>query len=536
MIVPFPAIKHLMAAILLPVLFTLADFQTIAQDVSPARPSGAAENRVVLPSSTHPAVRVAADLGRMDGSASMDRMILMLSGNAGQQQSLQTLLDGLHTKGSPLYHQWLTPEEFRAQFGATPEAIQKVTDWLAAQGFRIDSVARGGRWIQFSGNAAQVEAAFQTEMHHYLMDGSRHIANAKDLSLPADVAANISAVLPLQDFSFKRPVLGPYFQVQRNAQGNLVPVDPNFTIANPGINHFLTPGDYTQIYDLASLYQNGANGSGQTIAIVARSKVEVTDVQIFRNIFGLPANDPTMIVDGPDPGFNGSGDSVEASLDTEWAGAIAPNAKIDVVVSASTATTDGVDLSSAYIIDNNLAPIMTVSFGACEAFLGAAENAFFNSLWQQAAAQGITVLVSAGDSGAAGCDIPSFGPASAGIAVSGLASTPFNTAIGGTQFNENGNDSTFWNATNGAGFTSALGYIPETVWNESCDPTVTTCAFGQSNLFAGGGGASTSHQFLVFRMTATVTFLTFHWRPPRTMAILSASRVAARRQLTVTDS
>src|SRR5262249_9814024 len=146
------------------------------------------------------------------------------------------------------------------------------------------------------------------------------------LSLPVDVASLVKGVLPLHDFSFKRPVLGRYFAVHRNGQGTLVPVDPAFTIANPGVSHFLAPGDYAKIYDLASLYQSSANGAGQTIAIVARSKIEISDVKIFRDIFGLPPNDPTILVDGSDPGFTFSGDSVEASLDVEWAGAVAPKA------------------------------------------------------------------------------------------------------------------------------------------------------------------------------------------------------------------
>jgi large repetitive protein len=489
----FKTIKRPTVATALSVVFiaSIASYSAMAQEPPQAAVAGARANRVVLPYSTHPATKTVADLGRLAGNVPMDRMVLVLAGSANEEQSLQGLLDSLHTKGSPRYHQWLTPEEFRVEFGASPEAIQKVTAWLAAQGFNIDRVARSGRWIQFSGAAMQVEAAFQTEMHRYHMDGITHIGNASDLSLPAELAPLVSGVLPLHDFSFKRPLLGRYYAVQRNSQGNLVPVDPAFTVANPGISHFLTPGDYSRIYDLASLYQGGANGAGQTIAIVARGKVEITDVETFRSIFGLPANDPTIIVDGPDPGFTFSGDSVEASLDVEWAGAVAPNATIDLVVSASTATTDGVDLSSAYIVDNNLAPIMTVSFGECESALGTAENAFYNSLWQQAAAQGISVFVSSGDGGAAGCDDPNFGPATGGLAVSGLASTPFNTAVGGTEFSENGNDSTFWNSENGPGFTSVIGYIPETVWNESCDPAVSTCLFNASNLFAGGGGAST---------------------------------------------
>ncbi|HEV7521090.1 MAG TPA: S53 family peptidase, partial [Candidatus Angelobacter sp.] len=504
MMLPFQAIKRWTAAIALPAFLipSMVAHKAVAQEAPRAAVAGPGANRVALSYSTHPATRIASDLGRTNGNVAMDRMVLMLAGNASQEHSLQVLLDNLHTKSSPQYHQWLTPDGFRTRFGASPEAIQKVTTWLAAQGFRIDSVARSGRWIQFSGTAAQVEGAFQTEMHHYLMNGTRHLANANDLSLAAEVSPFVSAVLPLHNFSFKRPILGPYYTVHRDSQGNLVPTDPALTLSNNGIRHFVTPGDYAKIYDLTSLYQNGANGSGQTIAVVARSNVELTDVATFRSIFGLPANNPTIIIDGADPGFTFSGDAVEASLDVEWAGAVAPNSAIDLVISASTATTDGVDLSSAYIVDNNLAPIMTVSFGQCESALGAAENAFYNSLWQQAAAQGISVFVSAGDSGAAGCDNPNFGPATGGIAVSGLASTPFATAIGGTEFNENGNDSTFWNLTNGPGFTSSLGYIPEAAWNESCDPAVTTCLLNQSNLFAGGGGASTLYAKPTWQVTS----------------------------------
>jgi hypothetical protein len=492
------------AAIAVTIFFmpSMTAHRAMAQEVPQGLLAGTGAKRVVLSDPTQPTPKTASDLGRMEGAVAMNRMVLMLAGNAGQEQSLQGLLDNLHSKGSPQYHKWLTPEEFRAEFGASPETIQKVMTWLAAQGFTVDNVARSGRWIQFSGTAAQVEGAFQTEMHRYLINGATHIANASDLSLPAEMAPLVSTVLPLHNFSFKRPLLGPYFVVHRDSQGKLVPTDPAFTISNTGTRHFITPGDYAKIYDLTSLYQNGANGSGQTIAVVARSNVELTDVATFRSIFGLPANNPTIIIDGSDPGFTFSGDALEASLDVEWAGAVAPNAAIDLVISASTATTDGVDLSSAYIIDNNLAPIMTVSFGQCESSLGAAENAFYNSLWQQAAAQGISVFVSAGDSGAAGCDNPSFGPATGGIAVSGLASTPFATAIGGTEFNENGSDSTFWNPTNGPGFTSSLGYIPEAAWNESCDPAVTTCLLNQSILFAGGGGASTIYSKPSWQITS----------------------------------
>ena len=208
---------------------------------------------------------------------------------------------------------------------------------------------------------------------------------------------------------------------------------------------------------------------GQSVAIVARNNINLSDVQIFRIAFGLPVNDPQIILDGPDPGNLFGPEETEADLDVEWSGAIAPKATIKFVVSASTNSTDGVDLSSLYIVDNNLAPVLSASFGQCEQTLGQTENTFFNNLWEQAAAEGITAVISSGDNGPAGCDNANEStPASQGLAVNGLASTPFNIAVGGTQVNENGADSTYWSATNGPNQSSALGYIPENVWNESC--------------------------------------------------------------------
>jgi large repetitive protein len=210
---------------------------------------------------------------------------------------------------------------------------------------------------------------------------------------------------------------------------------------------------------------------------------------------------PNVLVSGPDPGFVTQTDSEEAQLDVEWAGAVAPGATINLVVAGSTDTTDGVDLAAAYAVDNEVAPILTYTYGNCEAALGSAGNAFYNALWQQAAAEGITVLVASSDNGAAGCDSPSAGVlAQNGLAVNGIAATPYNVAVGGTEFAEGSQASTFWSATNAADYSSALGYIPETVWNESCDPaqsaSSTNCVLGNGNiaLLASGGGASSQHQ------------------------------------------
>ena len=206
----------------------------------------------------------------------------------------------------------------------------------------------------------------------------------------------------------------------------------------------------------------------------------------FRSTFGLAGNNTQVILNGADPGIVSSAEEMEADLDVEWSGAVAKGATIKFVVSKSTNSSDGVDLSNQYIVTNNLAPAMSVSFGACEASLGTA-NSFYNSLWQQAAAQGISVFVSAGDSGSAGCDNPNLtSPATHGLGVNGLASTPYNIAVGGTQFADTASPGTYWNGSNDAHNASARSYIPEVVWNES------SYASGSStnNLFAGGGGVS----------------------------------------------
>ena len=248
----------------------------------------------------------------------------------------------------------------------------------------------------------------------------------------------------------------------------------------------MAPGDYATIYNAKPLYPS-ITGSGTTIAVVGRTNINVADVLAFRSLLGLPANAPNIIVNGPNPGDLGGGEEAEAVLDTSWAGAIATGATVDLVVSQTTNTTDGADLSEAYIIDNNLGNVMTESFGSCEASFTSAQEAAISSLAQQAAAQGITYTVAAGDAGSAGCDNFDSEPFATGpLSVNGLGSTPYNIAVGGTQFNENGTPSLYWSATNSSTGSSALSYIPEDVWNANC----TGASCGKGSILAGGGGAS----------------------------------------------
>ena len=463
---------------------------TQAQAQAKPRITTAIDNSVVarIPGSTHPLAQATNDRGRVDGNLPMRRMLLLLSPSTQQQAALGAFLNRVHDKGSSDYQHWLTPEQFGAQFGAAQADLDRINGWLTAEGFSTDAIAAGRQWIEFSGTAAQVERAFHTEMHHYSTKGETHVANAGDISIPAALLPVVRGVLSLNDFR-KHAMHQKGFTVHRDASTGKL--RPDFTLPTTrGDFHFIAPGDFSRIYNTLPLLNAGTDGTGTSIAIVARSNIQLSDVQTFRQIFGLPSNDPVFIFNGPDPG---PADEVEAALDTQWSGAVAPRATIKLVITGSTFTSDGSDLSLAYIVDHRVAPILSSSFGQCEEFLGPSGNAFFNATYEQAAAEGITVFVSSGDEGAAGCDPPiSLFPAQGGLNVNGLASTPFNIAVGGTQFDEAGEDANFWLANNRADLSSAIGYVPEKVWNETCDPTTDAnqCGDGLFSLFASSGGQS----------------------------------------------
>ncbi|MGA7504710.1 MAG: S53 family peptidase [Candidatus Sulfotelmatobacter sp.] len=425
------------------------------------------EQRVTLYGNRHPLATPENDIGAVAPEYPVQHMVMTLLADAAQQQSLDQLVQGQYEPESANYHQWLTPEQYAESFGVSESDIAQITAWLIGHGFEVEEVAAGHRSIIFSGNAAQVQQAFHTEIHSYLVNGAIHHANARDPEIPAALAQVVGGVVSLHDF-------------RSSAMHTLVrKASPEFS---SGGAHYLAPADFATIYDLDPVYLRGSNGSGQSIAIDGRSNIYLSDVAQFRSYFGLPANNLQIIVNGTDPGIWSSDEESEADLDVEWSGAVARNAAVKLVVSKSTNTTDGIDLSAEYIVDHNTAPVMSVSFGVCEAWLGSTGNAFFSSLWEQAAAEGITVFVASGDTGAAGCDSPTASTATYGPAVNGLCSTPYSVCVGGTQLNDVATPSLYWSALNSSGTQeSALSYIPEVVWNES----------GRSlGLWASGGGAS----------------------------------------------
>lgn len=443
----------------------------------------------VLKGNTHRLARPEFDLGTAPATLPMQRMLLVLKRSPEQESALQKLLDDQQDRASSSYHKWLTPAEFGQQFGPTDADIQTITAWLRSHGFDVATVARGRNAIEFSGSASQVQEAFHTAIHKYLVNDEQHWANASDPSIPAALTPAVTGVLTLHNF-VKKPLV--HFSPQPAAARIVAGKKPQVTFTQNGqFIHALGPQDYATIYNINPVYNS--NNSGANIAVVGRSNLfnGGSDVQNFRNVFGLCCGTFQILLNGADPGDLGGGEEAEATLDTTWSGAVAPQSRISLVVSATTNTTDGIDLSELYIIDNNLADVMTESFGTCEYFATDAEAAGVNNLAEQAAAQGISSFVSTGDEGAEGCDDPNFETVATGpISVNLLASSPFTTAVGGTMFNENGLDGKYWGVQPPVA-ESAISYIPEDVWNESC--AAQACGAANASIWAGSGGASTGN-------------------------------------------
>ena len=439
--------------------------------------------RVTLKGTVHPLANAQNDRGAASDSMPLERIQVVLKRSSAQESALRQLITDMHTKGSASYHKWLTPDQFGQQFGPSDQDIATLEAWLQSKGFSVSKVNAGKGSLEMSGSVAQFRNAFQTQIHKYVVNGETHYANATDPQIPAALAPVFGGFATLNNFRPKKQlhVLGKATYNPKNDKAT-----PQWTIGSNGAYSFvLAPSDYAVQYDLSPLYTAGTTGSGQTIAIINDSNINIANVNNFRSIFGLSANPPQVIIDGNDPGVDGVNnpdgpnyDSVEAYLDVEWAGAVAPAATVDLVIGADTELESGLFLAAEHAVYGNIAPVVSLSFGACEAVLGST-NTFLNALWQQAAAQGITVTVSTGDSGSAGCDNDNTQDyAVDGVAVSGYASTPYNIAVGGTDFyySDYNNSSAlstqlagYWNLTysNSTPATSLLGPIPEQPWNSS---------------------------------------------------------------------
>ena len=442
--------------------------------------------RVVLAGNTRPEATAAGDLGQVEDGLPMEHMQLLLRPSAEQQAALDAYTASLTDKGSANYHRWLTADEFGARYGAAQSDIDQVKIWLEAHGMTVNVVYPNNLMIDFSGSAAAVREAFGVEIHGYLVDGVPHIANASDPKIPAALAGVVQGVVSLHDFKPRA----------------LRKVKPAYTFNSSGATYeAVTPGDLATIYNLNPLFKAGYTGAGQTIVVIEDTNVfDLSDWTTFRTTFGLAgykAGSFTQVHPAPKSGKNNCanpgvvvGNDGEATLDAEYASAAAPGAAIELASCADTQTTFGGLIALQNMINASGTPpaIVSISYIECESYNGATSNAAFNSTYQQAATEGVSVFVASGDSGAAACDMDET-VATHGIGVSAFASTPYNVAVGGTDFGDSyaGTNATYWNATNTSTYESAKSYVPEIPWNDSCASTLIATVEGYSTTYGPNG-------------------------------------------------
>ena len=435
---------------------------------------------VVLTGSRSPRALPANDIGALSTSTPVSGITLVFNRSATQEAALQALLAAQQNPASPQYRQWLTPETFGAQFGVAASDIASVESWLQSQGFTINKLSRAHDRVTFSGTAGQVNTAFNTSLHQYRSGSTVNYAPSTDLSLPSALAPMVTAVLHVSTFR-------PHPMVKRAPAG----VTPAYTTANSE-EHFLTPKDVATMYDVNSVYNSGYTGSGQTIAIAGETYIPTSDVADFQTAVGLPANLPTLVLE-PGTGISAtySGDEFESDIDTEYSTGMATGANVLLVYVGDSPNYSVFDALN-YIIEDDIAPVASISYGECEPLLGSSSAAAGNATFEQAAAQGQTVIASAGDEGSTEC----FGytddegnplPAATQeqLAINYPADSPYVTALGGTQMQAGtfaAGSSSYWaGATTSPVVNSLLSYVPETVWNED------STNFGFAS---GSGGAS----------------------------------------------
>ena len=434
--------------------------------------------RVALPGSVRPEANAANDRGLVDPGLRLDHMQILLNRPAAADAAMSSYVDGLTDPRSPSHHRWLTAAQVGSQFGPSLSDVAAVTGWLQSHGLTVDDVQTSRTVIDFSGTAAQVRAAFGTAIHRVEANGVSHVANMTEPQIPEALAGIVRGIVSLNDFrphAYLRP-------------------RPAYTYTSGGSTlHAVVPADLATIYGFNPVFSSGISGQGQTIVVIEDTDVyKAADVTTFRSVLGLSgyAGSFTQVHPGGcgDPGVV-AGDESEATLDAEWASAGAPSAAIELASCASTSTTFGGLIALQNLVNGASPPaVVSISYGECEAENGATANAAYNSIFKQAAAMGISVFVSAGDEGAASCDADAT-KSTHGIGVSGFASSPYDVAVGGTDFGDTyaGTTATYWNSTNTATYGSAKGYIPEIPWNDSCASTLLATAAGYSTPYGASG-------------------------------------------------
>jgi subtilase family serine protease len=442
---------------------------------TPAIREAVNENKLVsLQGNTRPEASAANDRGIVSDDFPLAHMQLQLKRSVEQEAALTQYIAELSDPQSPNYHKWLTPAQFAEYFGVAAADGDTITAWLIAHGFTVNGVAPTGLTVDFSGTARQVRAAFHTEIHNLEVNGSTHFANMSDPRIPAALEPAIVGIVSLHDF---RP------------KPQLVKRSPQYTYTNSnGTFHALAAGDIATIYNLIPVFKAGYSGRGQSIMVLEDTYLYSTgDWAVFRKTFGLARIypygtlsqvSPTGAITCTNPGFQGAstdpgyGDDGEAAIDVEWASAAAPNAAIILAACKDTATTFGGLIALQNTLNGptaSLPSVVSISYGESEASNGAAANASYNAAYEQAVSEGVSIFVSSGDEDAASSDDGNV--STHGIGVSGFTSSPYDVSVGGLDFGYTADfvdPSKYWSATNTSTYSSALSYIQEIPWNDSC--------------------------------------------------------------------
>ena len=448
------------------------------------------ENKLfTLAGNTRAEAQAKNDRGLVADSMAIEHMLLQLKRSPEQERELQQLIDELTDKSSPNFHRWLTAKEFGERFGVAQQDRDSIKRWLQAHGLRVNVDYTNGVLIDFSGTAGQVREAFHTEIHQLNVKGAKHFANMSDPRIPSALAPAVVGVVSLHDFK-------PHTMHKPRA---------DFTYTSGGFTYYaVVPGDLATIYNLNPLFTAGISGQGQTIVVIENTNVYTKDDWTkFRSVFGLSSYTGASFITvhpAPPTGKNNcinpgiTGDDEEAILDAEYASAAAPSATIELASCQDTTTFGGL-IALQNLLNESSAPpaLVSISYGYCETLNGATANAAYNAAYQQAAGEGVSVFVSSGDEGAASCN-PEGSWATYGIGVSGFTSTPYNVSVGGTDYGDSyaGTNATYWNATNSPTYESALSYINEIPWNDSCASVLLTDFFGYSDPYGSSGFCNSS--------------------------------------------
>ncbi len=474
---------------------------------------------VPLVSAARPWLKNAKDAGPVPGQTLASHMVLLLQRSIQQQQALDEYLGDIQNPSSPNYHHWLTPAQFANAYGVNADDVASVTSWLQSEGFTVDKVSPARNIIEFSGTVNQLQQAFQTRIHRLVLGSDSEMTAISSVQVPRALSPVIRGLVNLDGAR-------PHTLYEPGVSGKYDPathsIKADFTVFDNGTPLlFVDPSDAATIYDTPNATLNPnyhgstLDGTGVNVGVVGDSNVNLDLVANYRQSFlGETAgsqNLPTVIVDGNDPGQ--TGDEVESWLDLEILGGIAPSAKIYYYASQDEDLTYGLQNAIIRAVNDNLVSILSISYGSCEAAQGTAGNAFFSEVYEQAAAQGITVTVSSGDSGSANCDSDANTTAVNGLTVNALASTPYNIAVGGTDFDVLGKNFSAYvdDTTSGIPpyWLTVHQYIPEEPWNDSTQVNTTSAnntpllIEGRTNIIADGGGASSVYTKPAFQTALT---------------------------------